>query len=258
MSPPRPNLSHDLTGKNKGLWHVVAYCGELQGVRYWKCMLRGDGPERLVAERDIVNRRVNSLSRIWRPLKEAELDPTGWIYGAWEVVERLDNGSPEHAENKETIYKCRCECLTVKEIPRSDLRSLRTLSCGCRPHDELLAEYRTRLRQSCKGLDKEFMRACRESLRSRCDVGWTREKEQALQEFQQSCVVCGATSDLTTDHVLAVARGGQKKPGNVVRLCRAHNSVKNWRDLSELPVEIADRIRTHAAAFEAHWRSLSQ
>jgi 5-methylcytosine-specific restriction protein A len=40
------------------------------------------------------------------------------------------------------------------------------------------------------------------------------------------CAVCGATDDLTGDHVVPLSRGGRAVPGNVRILCRTHNSAR--------------------------------
>jgi 5-methylcytosine-specific restriction endonuclease McrA len=43
------------------------------------------------------------------------------------------------------------------------------------------------------------------------------------------CAGCGATSDLTVDHVVPIARGGTPTPENLQVLCRSCNSAKGAR-----------------------------
>src|SRR5438105_2144282 len=44
-----------------------------------------------------------------------------------------------------------------------------------------------------------------------------------------SCADCGATTDLTRDHVIPLADGGTNDPSNIVIRCRKHNSSKGGR-----------------------------
>ena len=63
MSAPT-NPTRDLTGKNIRSWFVVAYAGQRDGVHYWRCMCRASLAEKVVAEPDILDRKVNALSSI--------------------------------------------------------------------------------------------------------------------------------------------------------------------------------------------------
>jgi len=50
------------------------------------------------------------------------------------------------------------------------------------------------------------------------------------------CVYCGQqfpTEDLTVDHVEARVRGGDRSDGNLVTACRACNTLKGHRRLSD-------------------------
>ena len=43
------------------------------------------------------------------------------------------------------------------------------------------------------------------------------------------CVNCGASDDLTVDHIVPLARGGKSSPSNLQTLCRSCNSAKRDR-----------------------------
>ena len=43
------------------------------------------------------------------------------------------------------------------------------------------------------------------------------------------CVNCGATTDLTVDHIVPLARGGLNSTDNMQTLCRSCNSAKRDR-----------------------------
>ena len=45
------------------------------------------------------------------------------------------------------------------------------------------------------------------------------------------CATCGATTDLTVDHIFPLSRGGTNDPLNLQVLCRSCNSRKNNRVL---------------------------
>jgi 5-methylcytosine-specific restriction endonuclease McrA len=63
------------------------------------------------------------------------------------------------------------------------------------------------------------------------DAAWARLSKRA-RELQPFCSWCGATEDLTCDHVRPVSRGGKTKRvtlADVQVLCRACNSAKGNR-----------------------------
>lgn len=49
---------------------------------------------------------------------------------------------------------------------------------------------------------------------------------QRLSVFDNACVVCASTEDLTIDHVKSLFRGGPHMLGNLVPMCRSCNSRK--------------------------------
>jgi 5-methylcytosine-specific restriction endonuclease McrA len=51
----------------------------------------------------------------------------------------------------------------------------------------------------------------------------------AARQAQGWCSECGATSDLTADHVIPLARGGSSEWDNVIVLCRSCNGAKGAR-----------------------------
>ena len=59
---------------------------------------------------------------------------------------------------------------------------------------------------------------------------WRRASKQA-REAQPFCLICGATSDLTADHVVPVAKGGDHVPdqNGIIVLCRRCNGRKGSR-----------------------------
>jgi hypothetical protein len=83
-APTSPN--RDLTGKNIRSWYVVAYAGEREGVRYWRCMCRESLAEKVVAEQEILDEEVNTWFCGLRRWKEALESPSDWTYGEWTVV----------------------------------------------------------------------------------------------------------------------------------------------------------------------------
>lgn len=50
-----------------------------------------------------------------------------------------------------------------------------------------------------------------------------------LELCNYACLWCGATADLTVDHVLPVSKGGETAPDNLQVLCRPCNSSKGAR-----------------------------
>lgn len=61
----------------------------------------------------------------------------------------------------------------------------------------------------------------------RSTAAWTRAARAQVQREPQ-CEECGATTDLTADHVVPLADGGPLL-GRLRTLCRRHNSAKGAR-----------------------------
>ena len=51
----------------------------------------------------------------------------GKRFGLWTVLEEL----PERNENKKIVYKCKCDCGTIKEVIGGNLINKKSQSCGC-------------------------------------------------------------------------------------------------------------------------------
>jgi len=51
--------------------------------------------------------------------------------------------------------------------------------------------------------------------------------------LEQICAYCGATGDLTVDHVVPFSRGGRNVPENLTTACRSCNSRKSFRTGAE-------------------------
>src|SRR6266849_9795573 len=173
--------ARDLSGKKVRCWYVVAYAGQRDGVHYWKCMSRATFAEKVVAERDIISPKANALSSVFARCREAELNPTGWIYGEWTVVGPGEEYDHAPDRKRDSIWKCRCTCGTERDMRKSELRKFRSLSCGCRPHEEVRAERQLKVRQAYEGFEKACAAARRSAVRRELDSGWTPEMEQALR-----------------------------------------------------------------------------
>jgi 5-methylcytosine-specific restriction endonuclease McrA len=256
LSAPE-NSRRDLTGKNVRTWFVVANAGERDGVQYWRCMCRAALVEKIVAEPDILDRKLNVLRSIhYRWQKQCE-SPIGWIFGEWTVLALARERPPKPPRKPGPIWTCRCICGTERDIPWSDLTPpfRQTVSCGCRPDAEVRAELQAKMRQAKQGFSAAMGDMSRCGLERRFDKNWTPDMERALRRFQPACVLCGATSDLTTHHVEPLGLGHGLEPGNAVRLCRVCNSGVGSRRPSDLSPRQARKLETAAAQFKEHWQS---
>ena len=65
------------------------------------------------------------------------IDLTGQRFGRWTVIERA--GSDRYRTAVVTLWLCRCDCGTEAIVRGQNLRSGRSLSCGCL-RDERVAE----------------------------------------------------------------------------------------------------------------------
>lgn len=71
------------------------------------------------------------------------------------------------------------------------------------------------------------------SLIHKCGFNLTSEQIKQLYERDKVCVYCGATMNLTLDHVIALANGGDCSFNNYVVSCQKCNSSKGKKDVIE-------------------------
>ena len=80
-------------------------------------------------------------------------------------------------------------------------------------------------------------------------AAWQRLARQVIRE-QPWCYWCGATSDLTADHLVPRSQGGNNVRSNIVTACRTCNSRRRDRPVSDYgrgPMTVPAEIRiTHA------------
>lgn len=234
----------DLTGRNIRRWFVVDYADQRDGVDFWRCMCRSSLAEKVVSEREILDRKLNVMSEAPDNWKETSENPMGWIFGEWEVIGPA--ATPLTLCKKPgPFWKCRCICGTEREIAKDDLMWGPTVCCGCRSDKEVRSERNAKQNLARGGWNN----------RLRLDKNWTRTMERALRRFQQACVICCATDHLATHHVRPYSRGHELEPGNAVRVCRSCNSFIGIKEPGELPPDMALKLETAAAQFQEHWDS---
>jgi len=48
-----------------------------------------------------------------------------------------------------------------------------------------------------------------------------------MRGYGYKCAKCGATTDLTLDHIIPKSQGGKTEKKNLQVLCQLHNNLKN-------------------------------
>lgn len=254
ITPAPTHVHRDLTGKKIRCWFVVGYAGQSGGSHYWRCMCRASLAEKIIAEREILDRKLNVVSEFPDHWEEAGKNPTGWIYGNWTVIGHAN--TPLKLRKKlGPFWKCRCICGTARDIAQDDLIRRQMVCCGCRPQVEVREELEWKKKLARDGWKKACDAVYRRYRERRFDKKWTRDMERAIRSFQLACVLCGCADHLTIHHVRPVSRGHGLEPGNAVRLCRACNSFIGMKEPSELPPGMALKLETATAQFKEHWES---
>lgn len=54
-------------------------------------------------------------------------------------------------------------------------------------------------------------------------------RQMVFERDNYTCQQCGATTDLTVDHIIPVSRGGDSSGNNLTTLCRSCNSSKGTK-----------------------------
>lgn len=172
----------------------------------------------------------------------------GKRFGRLVAIEKLSRQST----NSSFYYSCKCDCGRHTEVRTGDLRGGVTRSCGCLASDTARKQMTKHGLSGTKEGKRTYLRNRKERGRN-LDNRWTPLMELCLRNYQPACVVCGATEDLETDHVLPLSKGNGLYPGNSVILCAHHNRMKQAKALDQLPVEMATKIRDAAESFRVAW-----
>ena len=244
----------DLSGKIFGRWTVLrqATNGKSGDVR-WLCQC-SCGTERIVFGNSLKCGRSTSCGcyssevkpelaskRFSKPIKPG-------IRFTRLIVIKKGKGSGSRGN----YYICQCDCGEVKSITSGDLRSGNTKSCGCYQRDKV------REMSTTHGLsNKPGFSRWRHQIRRDADAEWTIEMTNALLEFQDRCVVCSSTENLSIDHVRPFSKGFGLKPGNAVVLCKSCNSTKHDKMLNELPDSWRVPIEKAAKKFAVYWQQIN-
>ena len=179
-------------------------------------------------------------------------DITGVKFGKLTAIK---NTMTQLDSRKEYIWTCKCECGNTRDVPFSYLTTGNVTEC------RECAINSVKLANTTHGMSKtkEYRRFKSHRYRERY-AGiideWTPLMERKLSEFFKSCVVCGGSERLQTDHVLPKSKGFGLKPGNAVKLCIHHNSFKSNKMPDELPEYFRDLVLDAANKFEIYWNDL--
>lgn len=122
----------DLTGEKFGRWTVIGKAQKIGRYYYWHC--RCDcGNEKDVRERSLKEGTSQSCGCIQRETASKMCSETkrdnliGKRFGRLEVISRVGYNREHHT----TVWKCKCDCGTIKDIEAMALQSGHTQSCGC-------------------------------------------------------------------------------------------------------------------------------
>lgn len=298
-------VAKDFTNKKFGRWTVISFAGKRGKVPYWLCEC-ACGTKQEVCLWNLTSNKTISCGCYHRELLFHDL--TDKIFGRLRVLQYAG----KHANNKDSMWLCQCECFNQKVISANSLISGATQSCGCYHREKVGKDITgqefgkltalTRLEKkasngsyywqcicSCgtfkivasKHLLSNSVTSCGCNLRTRdglsqtkemrsfyskvrrdrkyiYDTVWTLEMEKSLIEFQDSCVLCNTTDDLTIDHVKPLSRGYGLEPGNAVILCGNCNSKKIDKQLDDLPIRIRQVLFQSAKEFLYHWQETRQ
>lgn len=178
-----------------------------------------------------------------RKYKPRFKDMSGQRFGRLMALRFVGTNSRNRA-----IWECRCDCGTVKSILALYLRTGRVVSCGC----FRIEQVRKAATKHGKCGTKEYGRISthrRRELAAKLDSLWTVEMEVLLRQKFTTCVLCGSTDRLETDHLLPISKGYGLRPGNAVVLCRFCNRSKSNKILSDLPIVDMNRLFRAATDF---------
>lgn len=219
------SLLKDETGQRFGRWTVLKRAEDgSHGNTRWCCVC-DCGEEKIVPGNRLRRGTSKSCGCLSREQSSEQFlkDETGKRFGRWTVIERAENTKQGQAQ-----WECRCDCGESAVVTGSHLRSGKSSSCGC------LKREQARDRSTIHGLygTPEYW-AMQHAKRRVC------KEENGIDDFTvdelerwlgltvgNQCAYCGATEDLTLEHIRPVSRGGRHTLGNLTRACSSCNYSK--------------------------------
>lgn len=223
-------MINDLSGRKFGRLTVIDFNSRnTSGNSLWNCVC-DCGAKTVALSSNLATGHTKSCGCLKSKTPSARLiDITGNVYGRLTVVSNAGMNS-----NNKMTWRCICECGNEATVAGDKLKNGHTQSCGCFKKDRTIEAHTTH------GLSKtvEYFRAQhnkRRELEILLDSKWTGGLERELRNFFKSCVVCGGTENLETDHVIPLSEKMGLSPGNAIILCRKCNSTKNKFPLDKLP-----------------------
>jgi hypothetical protein len=111
--------------------------------------------------------------------------------------------------------------------------------------EEILYEYAKLISRSAYGtLQRGFITDRFKKLRDgEITISGTMREWEREQQLSKECVYCGATSGLTTDHLIPRNRGGDDSADNVVLACQSCNASRGEKGIFEwLGLKEKDRL----------------
>jgi 5-methylcytosine-specific restriction endonuclease McrA len=104
-------------------------------------------------------------------------------------------------------------------------------------------EYRLSIERASRHRRKEAQRPlknARQSVRNRVLQGskFALDAKQVAKIYASSCFSCGTNKNISLDHVIPIARGGNHSIGNLMPLCQPCNSSKGKKLLVEWRLDL--------------------
>jgi len=112
-------------------------------------------------------------------------------------------------------------------------------------HQEILYEYAKLISRSAYGtLQRAFITERFNKLKNgEITISGTMREWEREQELPNQCVYCGSSTDLTTDHLTPLSRGGNSIADNAVLACKTCNASKGDKGVFEwLGLKEKDRL----------------
>ena len=121
--------------------------------------------------------------------KKTITDITGQRFGRLVVLEKSEK--PEHYKNTGSWWKCKCDCGTIKNIPRSQLIREDCISCGCYNREKTaIMGKKNAFSDSSKSSFNALYQKYKASAKKK-NLCFSIKKEDFLSLTKENCFYCG-------------------------------------------------------------------
>ena len=158
-------------GQKKVMWHCLCSCGNEIDVQAY----------------NLTHEHTKSCGCLYkdRAAETSLVDLTGRKFGRWTVLSRGESRITPSGQRK-TMWKCCCECGTVRDVDACNLVNGLSQSCGCLQRDNTTMDLTKRKYDNNGNLTHKFCPCCKDFI----DISLFGKNKRRADGYNEYCNNC--------------------------------------------------------------------